>query len=157
MLIHATLKKGLAEVWMVQPDGRFPSNVAESGQRFAQAVVAWFVTANSLTFMCQTATARQSQLGSQAADALSRGAPQAAGYALGQAVADYVDGQSFGPGTAQKPIAAVAGGLMIAAVFSDMKLTISQRAKKIADACTLIAHSSLVLFPFLPPATCPVL
>jgi hypothetical protein len=152
MLIPTALEDGLLEDWLVEPGGRFPASPAESGQRFARAVAAWFTTATAGAFPCATALARQGQLATQAAGALMAGAPPAVGSQLATALASYMAGQVFGAGTAAMPAASGAVAPAFAAVFSNLAMERDDRARLIALGCYTLALSTVVVFPPpLPP------
>jgi hypothetical protein len=72
-------------------------------------------------------------------------------------VAAYMAGQSFPPGTASFPAAVGAAVSQMAAVFSDVNGSVSQKAQQIATACTLLASTTLVIFPVPPgPPVAPI-
>lgn len=152
MLVLDTLKAGLENDWLVADGGHYPQSAMESGDRFAGAVTSWFAGAQAGPFPCATAIARRAQLATSAASALQAGAAQAAGVQLALALGQYIVGQVFGPGVAGFPIATGAAGTMLGGVFSSTAMGRSERAQAIAGACTLLAVSTIVTFPALPPA-----
>jgi hypothetical protein len=156
-LVLDSLKSQLENNWLVPDGGSFPQSVTESGDRFAAAVTSWFSAAQAAGIPCATAMARKSQLASAAAGALAAGAAQAAGSQLALGVAAYMAGQSFPPGTASFPIGVSGAVSQMIAVFSDVDGSVSQKAQQIAAACTLLATTTLVVFPVPPgPPTAPI-
>lgn len=158
-LVFDTLRSQLETAWLVPEGGQFPQSPAESGDRFAAAVSAWFATAMAAAFPCATALPRRPQLAAAAAAALAANAPQAAGAQLALAVAAYIAGQVFGAppagGTATFPVGIGGGISMMVAAFSDLNGTTSQKAQQIATACTLLATTTQVAI-VLPPSVAPI-
>jgi predicted RecA/RadA family phage recombinase len=149
MLVLDTLKTGLEQDWL----GPHPQNAMESGDRFAGAVANWFASAQAGAFPCVTAVARRPQLASTAAMALQSGTAQGAGAMLALAIAQYMAGQAFGSGVAAFPLATSAAVTMLGATFGNLELSKADRAQTIANACAVLAASTLVTFPPpLPPA-----
>ena len=144
-LLPSLLEKSLLEQWLAADP--FPSSPAESGRRIATAVSQWFALAMAGPFPCATAMARQSQLSGQATTALMSGLSPAAGSQLAMAVASYYSGQVFGPGTASFPTASAAATAAFAAVFADLESDGEERAERLALGCTVLALSTLVVFP----------
>lgn len=152
-LVFDTLKTALEQQWLVPEGGSFPESVTQSGDRFAAAVSSWFATAQAAAFPCSTALVKRPLLASAAAGALAANAAPAAGSQLALAVATYIAGQLFGAGVAGMPIATPAAITQMTATFSDTNGAVAQKAQQIATACTLLATSTIVVFPApLPPA-----
>lgn len=149
-LLPTILEQNLLDQWLAADS--HPSTPAESGQRFASAVSQWFALAMAGPFPCATAIARQGQLAGQATSALTSGLPPAAGSQLAMAVASYYSGQVFGAGTASFPTATAAVTVAFAAVFADLQSSSEERAERLAAGCTLLALSTLVVFPPPMPA-----
>ncbi|MBK8258017.1 MAG: hypothetical protein IPK82_35795 [Polyangiaceae bacterium] len=141
-LMNDSLKSQLENNWLVPEGGQFPNSVAESAQRFADAVVQWFSLAQANGIPCATAMARKAQLVASATGALSAQSAQAAGTQLAMGVAGYIAGQSFPPGAALFPLAASSAASMMIGAFSDVNGSISQKASTIASACTILATST---------------
>jgi hypothetical protein len=153
MLMPSTLSRSFANDWLVAQGGSYPSSVTESADRFATAVAQWFSLAMAATFQCSTAAARRSQLASTAASALAAGAAPAAGQLLALAVAGYYAGQSFGAGAATFPAAISAGIALFTQAFVNLDTPQAARADLMAQACYVMAVSTIVMFPpVLPPA-----
>jgi hypothetical protein len=155
MLLVPPLKDALETVWLDNAAGAFPPLPLVSGQRFALALTPWFATAQALGFPCTTALARQGQLATQAAAALSAGVPAAAGMQLALAVAGYYAGQNFGSGVAGFPLATSAVAPALGAVFADTAMSQEDRAEQVAAACHALALSTIVVFA-APPAASPI-
>ncbi|MEZ4293402.1 MAG: hypothetical protein R3B70_00375 [Polyangiaceae bacterium] len=156
-LLFDTLKTQLEQTWLVPEGGSFPSSVNESADHFATAVSSWFAAGQAAGFPCTTALPRKGQLLAAATGALSAQSAQAAGAQLAMGVAAYIAGQTFAgpvPGTATFPIGAGAAVSQMIAVFSDTEGSVSQKAQQIATACTLLATTTLVVFP-VPPGPPP--
>jgi hypothetical protein len=150
-LVLDTLKSGLERNWLAPEGGSYPDSVLISGDHFAGAIVNWFSAAQAAGFPCPTAMTRRTQLASAAAGALSTGAAPAAGAMLALAVASYIAGQMFGTGVASFPSGINAAVLQLASTFDDKGGSVSQKAEQIASACTLLANTTLVIFPPVPP------
>lgn len=149
MLIPTDLATRLENDWL----GKFPDSSLQSADLFAGAVSGWFVSAMAAAFPCTTAAARRASLASMAAAALQAGAPPACGALLATAVATYYAGQLFGAGVASFPVAVSAGISGMAAVFADLNMPKKTRATQLAQACHVMAISTIVVFPTpLPPA-----
>ncbi|RKH90128.1 hypothetical protein D7Y21_08015 [Corallococcus sp. AB045] len=153
-LVFDTLKTQLEQTWLVPEGGSYPQDVNESADHFATAVSSWFAAGQAAGIPCATALARKSQLAAAAAGALAAQSAQAAGTQLAMGVAAYMAGQSFPPGTASFPTAAGAAVSQMISVFSDVDGSVSQKAQQIATACTLLASTTLVIFP-VPPGPPP--
>jgi hypothetical protein len=153
-LVLDTLKSQLENSWLVPEGGSFPQSVTESGEHFATAVAGWFAAGQAAGLPCATAMARKSQLAAAAAAALAASSAQAAGAQLAMGVAAYMAGQSFPPGIASFPAAAGAAVSQMIAVFSDVDGSVAQKAQQIASACTILATTTLVIFP-IPPGPPP--
>ncbi len=148
MALSAALLKAQIETrWLVTEGGGYPDSPQISGQRFSLCVAQWFALAQANGIPCATAMARASQLESQAAAAIQAGQAQAAAAQLALAVASYYAGQSFGSGVATFPAAVSAGIAAIASVFGNLDLENADRAQMIADACHVMAVSTIVAFP----------
>lgn len=156
MLLASSLANSLERDWLVAQSGSFPNSVIESADRFSTAVAGWFTSAMALTFPCTTAQARRSQLMAQSIPALQAGMPPAAGQALALAVASYYAGQSFGAGVATFPAAAAAGMTLFIQAFTLLDQSQTDRANMMAQACYLMAISTIVVFP-LPTPPSPIL
>ena len=146
-LSAGTLKSSLENDWLVAGGKAHPASVVISAQKFASAVAQWFALAQANGLPCTTALARMSQLQGQAAAALQAGQPPAAGALLALAVASYYAGQTFGPGVATFPAAVGVGIADIGGVFADHDATNADRAQIIANACHVMAASTVVAFP----------
>ncbi|HWN70329.1 MAG TPA: hypothetical protein VNM90_21965 [Haliangium sp.] len=96
-----------------------------------------------------------SQLAQLAGQALQARTATAAGNALAQAVAQYIQGQVFGAGLAQFPLALSAAQAQIGAVLANLGISSADRAQGIAGACTALATSTIVTFQ-VPPYTAPI-
>lgn len=157
-LVQDTLKTALEQRWLVPEGGAYPADATESGDRFATAVVSWFSAAMAGAFPCSTATARKAQLAAAAQAAFEARSAAGAGGLLATALAAYLAGQLFGTGIAAPPLATSAAGAMIGAVFADLDASSSDRAQRIASACTLLATTTIVTFtsPTPPPPPTPV-
>lgn len=143
-LSAASLKSSLENDWLVAEGGSYPDSPQLSGQKFALAVARWFALAQANGIPCSTAMARMSQLQSQAAAAIQTGQAEGAGAQLALAIASYYAGQTFGPGIATFPAAVGAGIAAIASVFGNLDLANADRAQTIADACHVMAVSTIV-------------
>jgi hypothetical protein len=129
----------------------------ESGDRFAAAVSSWFAGAMAAAFPCATALARRSQLATQAGAALDARDPSLSGQQLAMAVASYIAGQSFPPGTALFPMALPAAASQMIATLTDTDGDVGRKAQEIASACHLLSVSTLVAIPVPPgPPTAPI-
>jgi hypothetical protein len=107
----------------------------------------------SAGFPCATAAARRFQLTAAAAGALEAGIGPTSGALLSVAVATYYAGQLFGAGVATFPVALPAGMALMTAALLDLNIPKSARASQMAQACHLMALSTIVIFPApLPPA-----
>jgi len=149
MLTPTDLATRLENEWL----GQFPDSSLVSGDLFAGAVSGWFVSAMAGGFPCSTAAARRLQLTATAAGALEAGVGPTSGLLLATAVAGYYAGQLFGAGVASFPAALPAGMALITAALLDLNLPKKTRADQIAQACHLMALSTIVVFPApLPPA-----
>ncbi len=158
-LMFDSLKSQLENSWLVPDGGQFPNSVAESAQRFADAVVQWFSLAQANGVPCATAMARKAQLVASATGALSAQSAQAAGSQLALGVAGYIAGQSFPPGAALFPVAAAGAVSQMIGVFSDVNGSLSQKASSIASACTMLAVSTQVAgfpVPAFPTPVAPI-
>lgn len=151
-LVQSQLEASLETGWLVTGGASHPQSAAQSGERFARAVAQWLSTGQANGFPCTTAMARMGQLAQSAALALQAQAAVAAGNALGVAIGLYILGQVFGAGVAGVPVALSAAQAQIGAVFANLDMAASDRARSIAGACTLLATSTLVVFPApMPP------
>ena len=149
MLTPDSLATRLENDWL----GQFPDSSLASGDLFAGAVSGWFVSAMAAGFPCSTAAARRLQLTAAAAGALEAGVGPTSGMLLATAVATYYAGQLFGAGVASFPAALPAGMALITNALLDLNLPKGARAQAIAQACFLMAVSTIVVFPApLPPA-----
>jgi hypothetical protein len=148
-----SLAIGLRQRWL-PAGGGFPSSVDDSAQRFAGEIATWFAAGAASGIPCATAMVRKSGLASSAASALSAGDPRMAGQLLALAVAQFMAGQSFGPGVSAMPIATPALVLALGEVFASHDLDDDKRATLIASAAYLTAVSTIVTFPptTLPPS-----
>ncbi|WP_223645136.1 hypothetical protein [Corallococcus sp. EGB] len=156
-LVFDTLKTQLEQTWLVPEGGSYPQDVNASADHFATAVSSWFAAGQAAGIPCATALARKSQLMAAAAGALAAQSAQAAGTQLAMAVAAYMAGQSFPPGMSAFPTAAGAAVSQLVSVFSDVNGSVSQKAQQVATACTLLASSTLVIFPVPPgPPSAPI-
>lgn len=145
MLVPTLLTEALLATWL--PEDGHPPAATVSGQRFAQAVSAWFATATAGPFPCATALARSGQLGASAGSALQAGTAPAAGAMLATALVSYLTGQVFGPGTAGAPLAAPVAQVGLAAVFADLDADREDRAAQVTTAVYTLALSTVVVFP----------
>lgn len=149
MLTPDNLASRLENDWL----GKFPGSSLESGDLFASAVSGWFTQAMAAGFPCSTAAARRLQLTASAAGALEAGVGPTSGMLLATSVATYYAGQLFGAGVASFPTALPAGMAMTTSALLDLNLPKAARAQMIAQACLLMAVSTIVVFPApLPPA-----
>lgn len=149
MLNPSDLTTRLENEWL----GKFPDSSLQSGDLFAEAVSGWFVAAMAGGFPCSTASARRLQLTAMAAGALEAGIGPTSGMLLASAVAAYYAGQLFGAGVASFPAALPAGMALITAALLDLNLPQNARASQIAQACHVMALSTIVVFPApLPPS-----
>lgn len=149
MLVPTDLSTRLQNDWL----GQFPGSSQESGDLFAAAVSGWFAAATAGAFPCATAAARRPQLAVTAAAALEAGVGPTSGMLLAAAVAGYYAGQLFSTGVASFPVALPAGAALMTAALLDLNLPQPARADQIAQACHLMALSTVVVFPPpLPPA-----
>lgn len=146
-LVASALASSLNADWLVADGGSYPASPQESGDRFAGAVASWFGGATAGPYPCSTASARRSQLASAAGPALDAGEAPLAGAQLALALLSYMSGQIFGPGVASPPAAMAAAQSAITAVFSDLDLSNSARADKIASGIHTMACSTIVVFP----------
>jgi hypothetical protein len=146
-LVQNQLQSDLQSQWLASEGSSYPQSATESGDRFARAVASWFSSAQAAGLPCATAMARMPQLAQLAGVALQARAAVAAGNALAQAVAQYILGQSFGPGVATFPVALAAAQAQIGAVFGNLDMAVGDRARDIASACTVLATSTMVTFP----------
>ena len=147
MLIPSDLATRLEQEWL----GQFPDSSAQSGEMFAGAVSAWFATSMAAAFPCVTAMPRRPQLAAAAAAALEAGIGPTSGALLAVAVASYYAGQVFGSGVATFPTALPSGVMLITAALLDLNMPKSARANQLAQACHVMAISTLVVFPVAPP------
>jgi hypothetical protein len=147
VLIPSDLASRLEQEWL----GQFPGSSQESGDLFAGAVSAWFASAMAAGFPCVTAAPRRFQLTAAAAAALEAGVGPTSGALLAAAVASYYAGQVFGTGIATFPVALPAGMALTTAALLDLNMPKSARASQIAQACHLMALSTMVVFPVAPP------
>lgn len=149
MLIPADLATRLEQEWL----GQFPDSSIQSGDMFAGAVSGWFAAAMASGIPCGTAAPRRFQLAAAAAGALEAGIGPTAGALLSVAVATYYAGQVFGAGVATFPTALPAGMTLMTQALLDLNLPKSARASQMAQACHLMAISTIVVFPpTLPPS-----
>lgn len=149
MLTPDNLASRLDNDWL----GKFPDSSLESGDLFASAVAGWFASAMAAGFPCSTAAARRLQLTAAAAGALEAGVGPTSGMLLATAVATYYAGQLFGAGVASFPMALPAGMAQTTSALLDLNLPKSTRAQMFAQACLVMAVSTIVVFPApLPPA-----
>ena len=147
MLVPSDLASKLEQEWLSQ----FPGSSMESGDLFAGAVSGWFAGAQAAGIPCATALARRFQLTAAAAGALEAGVGPTSGALLAGAVASYYAGQVFGAGVAGFPAALPAGMALMTAALLDLDMPQSARASQIAQACHLMALSTIVTFPVAPP------
>jgi hypothetical protein len=147
VLIPNDLATRLENEWL----GQFPDSSLQSGDMFAGAVAGWFATAMAAGIPCSTAAARRFQLTAAAAGALEAGIGPTSGALLAVAVATYYAGQVFGAGVATFPTALPAGMTLITLALLDLNLPKAARASQIAQACHLMATSTIVVFPVAPP------
>jgi hypothetical protein len=156
-LVVDSLESALETQWLVAEGGSFPQSAMESGDRFAGAFCTWFAGAMAATFSCVTAMARRSQLATQAGAALDTQDSSLAGNQLAMAVASYIAGQSFPPGTALFPTALTAAAAQMSSTFADPGVDVGSKAQEIAAACHLLVVSTLVAIPTPPgPPTAPI-
>jgi hypothetical protein len=149
MLNPVDLATRLENDWL----GQFPDSSFESGDLFAGAVSGWFSASMAAGFPCSTAAARRPQLTGMAAGALEAGIGPTSGMLLASAVAAYYAGQLYGAGVAAFPAALPAGMALVTAALLDLDLPTGSRADQIAQACHLMALSTIVVFPTpMPPA-----
>jgi hypothetical protein len=146
-LDQSQLQSDLQSQWLASEGASHPRSAVDSGNNFARAVAKWFSSAQAAGLPCVTASARMPQLAQLTALALQAQAAVAAGNALAMAVAQYILGQSFGPGVASSPMALPAAQAQIGAVFANLDISSGDRARHIAGACTLLALSTMVVFP----------
>lgn len=148
-LIPNDLATRLEREWL----GQFPDSSMASGDLFAGAVSGWFATALAAGFPCATASTRRVQLTAAAAAALEAGVGPTSGALLAVAVATYYSGQVFGAGVASFPTALPAGVTLMTLALLDLNMPKPTRASQLAQACHLMALSTIVIFPTpLPPA-----
>jgi hypothetical protein len=102
-------------------------------------------------FPCATAAVRRFQLAAAAAGALEAGIGPTSGALLAVAVATYYTGQLFGVGTATFPTALPAGMTLMTQALLDLNMPKSARASQMAQACHMMAISTIVVFPVAPP------
>lgn len=147
-----SLAIGLRQRWLPAGAG-MASSVDDSAQRFADVVASWFAAGAANGIPCATALPRKSGLASSASSALAAGDARLAGQLLALGVAQYMAGQSFGPGVSAMPIATPALVIAIGEVFASHDLDDDKRATLIAAATYLTAVSTIVTFPTpLPPS-----
>jgi hypothetical protein len=147
MLVPQDLASALEQQWLSQ----FPDSSFESGDLFAGAVSTWFVGAQAAGVPCVTALPRRFQLAAAAGAALEAGVGATSGPLLAAAVASYYAGQVFGTGAATFPTALPAGMALMTAALLDLNMPQSMRANQLAQACHLMALSTIVVFPVAPP------
>jgi hypothetical protein len=123
---------------------------------FAGAVSGWFANAMAAGIPCSTAAVRRFQLTAAAAGALEAGIGPTSGALLAAAVASYYAGQLFGAGVATFPTALPAGMALMTMALLDLNLPKSARASQMAQACHLMAISTIVAFPVAPPPPSPI-
>jgi hypothetical protein len=152
VLVPNDLASKLEQEWL----GQFPGSSMESGDLFAGAVSAWFVGAQAAGIPCVTALPRRFQLAAAAGAALEAGVGPTSGALLAGAVASYYAGQVFGVGVAAFPVALPAGMALMTAALLDLNMPQSARASQIAQACHLLALSTIVTFPVAPPPPSPI-
>lgn len=145
-----SLAVNLRQRWLPAGAGN-ASSVDESAQRFADVMAMWFSAGAANGIPCATAMARKSELASGASSALACGDARGAGQLLALAVAQFMAGQSFGPGVSAMPIATPALVVAIGEVFASHDFDDDKRAVTIATAAYLTALSTIVTFP--PPLT----
>jgi hypothetical protein len=149
MLTPGDLSARLESEWL----GQFPASPFESGEMFAGAVAGWFLAAQAAGIPCATAAPRRPQLSALAAGALKAGIGPTSGALLAAAVAAYYAGQAFGVGVAGFPTALPAAMALTSAALLDLGMAKKARADQIAQACHLMALSTIVVFPTpAPPA-----
>jgi predicted phage gp36 major capsid-like protein len=151
VLIPNDLSSRLEQEWL----GQFPDSSMQSGDMFAGAVSGWFATSMALTFPCATAVARRAQLAAAAAAALEAGIGPTSGALLAVAVASYYAGQVYGTGVATFPVALPSGILLMTAALLDLDMPKSARAMQMAQACHVMAISTMVVFA-VPPSSGPI-
>jgi hypothetical protein len=146
-LVPSALASSLESSWLVAEGGDHPASAAESGDKFAAAVVGWFGAAMAGPYPCSTAAARRPQLAAAATAALQAGSAQLAATQLALALMSYMTGQVFGAGVASPPTATAAAQSAITAVFSNLELVNAARANQIAGGVHAMAVSTIVVFP----------
>lgn len=152
-LLPKVLESSLERDWLASEGGSHPGSPAESAERFAGAVAGWFGAAQAAGVPCATASARRPQLAAQAAAAIAAQSAVGAADQLTLAVAAYMAGQAFGAGIAAFPLGVAVAKVMVASVFLDVDQPVAARAGTLAGAFTLLASTTLVVFPVpLPPA-----
>jgi hypothetical protein len=147
MLVPNDLASALEQQWLAQ----FPGSSSESGDLFAGAVSGWFAGAQAAGIPCLTALPRRFQLSAAAGAALEAGIGPTSGALLAVGVATYYAGQLFGSGVATFPAALPAGMALMTAALLDLNMAQPARASQIAQACHLMALSTIVVFPVAPP------
>ena len=153
-LIASNLATSLEREWLVPEGGSFPSSATESGDRFAGCVARWFAMALAAGMPCATASARQAQLAGSATAAFSAQSAASAGSLLGTGLTLYMAGQLFGTGAALPPAGAGAAISAFTSIFSNVNLPNNVRALQMAQAATVLALTTVVVFP-LPPGPPP--